>query len=101
MAIAHPATHLLDVSYSVTPGPRVQIGPISFTGLKRMDADFLRRHIALAPGQPYSDTAIQAARDSLLGLGVFASVTPLPPAQPAPMAKRRSPSTCWSKSATP
>ena len=82
VAIANPATHLLDVSYSVTPGPRVRIGPISFTGLKRMDADFLRRHIALAPGQPYSDTAIQAARDSLLGLGVFASVTPLPPAQP-------------------
>ena len=82
VAIADPATHRLNVRYSVTPGPRVNIGPVSFTGLKRMDADFLRHHIALTPGQPYSDTAIQAARNSLLELGVFASVTPLPPAQP-------------------
>ncbi len=80
VAVADPASHLLDVTYSITPGPRVDIGPISFTGLKRMDAAFLRRHIALAPGQPYSDTAIQTARDSLLGLGVFSSVTPEPPA---------------------
>jgi translocation and assembly module TamA len=79
VAVADPATHLLDVTYSINPGPRVDIGPITFTGLKRMDADFLRRHIALVPGQLYSDTAIQAARDSLIGLGVFSSVTPEPP----------------------
>ncbi|MCB5945250.1 autotransporter assembly complex family protein [Acidocella sp. KAb 2-4] len=79
LAIAHPPTHKLDVTYSATPGPRVAIGPIGFTGLKRTKPAFLRRHIALAPGQPYSDTALQQARDSLLGLGVFSSVSPLPP----------------------
>ncbi len=78
LAVAEPATHLLDVTYTVTPGPRVDIGPISFAGLTRTNADFLRQHIALKPGQRYSDTALAQARDSLLGLGVFASVTPVP-----------------------
>ncbi len=77
-AVANQATHTLDVSYTVTPGPHVDIGPVSFTGLTRTDPDFLRRHIELLPGQPYSDTALQNARDSLLGLGVFSSVTPVP-----------------------
>lgn len=78
LAVALPQTHTLDVTYSVTPGPRVKIGPIEFSGLKRTDADFLRRHIALRPGQEYSSTALAQARDSLLGLGVFASVNAAP-----------------------
>lgn len=81
-ASANMTTHKLDVTYNVTAGPHVDIGPISFSGLKRTDPDFLRRHIELAPGQPYSDTALQDARDSLLGLGVFSSVTPDPATQP-------------------
>jgi translocation and assembly module TamA len=78
LAVANPATQTLDVSYQVVPGPRVDIGAITFAGLTRTDPDFLRRHIALRPGQLYSDTALSKARDSLLGLGVFAAVTPEP-----------------------
>jgi translocation and assembly module TamA len=84
LAVAEPATHVLDVTYTTTSGPRVDIGAISFAGLKRTDPVFLRRHIALRPGQRYSDTTLQAARDSLLGLGVFASVTPVPQDHPGP-----------------
>jgi translocation and assembly module TamA len=78
LAIAVPAAHLLNVSYKVTLGPRVKIGPIRFSGLTRTDQAFLRRHVELRQGQLYSTTAITAARDSLLNLGVFSSVTPLP-----------------------
>lgn len=81
LALAVPATHKLDLTYTVTSGPRVDIGAISFSGLERLNADFLRRHIALKPGQRYSDTAIASARDSLLGLGVFTSVQPEPQEQ--------------------
>ncbi|HQT45845.1 MAG: outer membrane protein assembly factor [Acidocella sp. 20-63-7] len=80
-AVAVPATARLNVTYTVVPGPRVTIGPIGFTGLARTNADFLRRHIALRPGQSFSDIALAKARDSLLALGVFASVTPLPAKQ--------------------
>ena len=78
LAVAEPQTHTLDVTYSVTPGPRVEIGRIEFSGLKRTDTAFLRRHFALRPGQQYSATALAQARDSLLGLGVFSSVTAIP-----------------------
>jgi translocation and assembly module TamA len=84
IAVAVPAAHLLDVSYKITAGPRVKIGPIRFSGLTRTNEAFLRRHIALQEGQLYSDTAITAARDSLLNLGVFSSVTPLPQDQLTP-----------------
>ena len=77
-AAANIASHQLDVTYTVTPGARVDIGPISFAGLTRTNPDFLRRHIGLRPGQRYSDTSLHDARDSLLGLGVFSSVTPVP-----------------------
>ncbi len=77
-AVADDATHSLNVTYTVNPGPHVDIGAISFNGLTRTDPDFLRRHIALRPGQAYSDTGLASARDSLLGLGVFSSVSPIP-----------------------
>ncbi len=77
-AIADSRTDTLDVTYAVTPGPRVDIGAISFAGLTRTDPAFLRRHMALRPGQRFSDTRLADARDSLLGLGVFTSVTPVP-----------------------
>ena len=76
LALAHLGTARLDVSYPITPGPRVRIGRIRFSGLKYARADFLRRHIALRPGQKFSDDALTRARDSLIGLGVFSSVTP-------------------------
>lgn len=77
-ALADDRNHSLSVRYTVDPGPHVAIGPISFSGLTRTHEKFLRRHLSLHPGQPYSDTALSDARDSLLGLGVFSSVTPVP-----------------------
>jgi translocation and assembly module TamA len=78
LAVADGRTDTLDVTYTVVAGPRVDIGAISFAGLTRTDPDFLRHHIALAPGQKFSDTSLSTARDSLLGLGVFSAVTPVP-----------------------
>jgi translocation and assembly module TamA len=83
-ALADDHTHTLSVSYTVTSGPHVDIGPISFSGLSRTREQFLRRHISLRQGQPYSDTALSSTRDSLLGLGVFSSVTPVPAKTEAP-----------------
>jgi translocation and assembly module TamA len=77
-AVADDATRSLNVTYTVVLGPHVDIGPISFDGLTRTDPDFLRRHISLRPGQAFSDRGLASARDSLLGLGVFSSVTPVP-----------------------
>lgn len=80
-ALANQTTYRLNVSYNVTSGPHVNIGAISFSGLKRTDPDFLRRNIGLHPGQAYSSTALQNARTAMLGLGVFSSVTVTPARQ--------------------
>jgi len=81
LAVANLTTHTLNVTYTVVPGARVDIGEIAFAGLQRTDAAWLRRHIKLRPGQLFSDTGIFAARDSLLSTGVFSSVTPVPEQQ--------------------
>lgn len=80
-ALANQTTHRLNVSFNVTSGPHVDIGPITFSGLKRTDPTFLRRNIDLRPGQPYSSTALSDARNTLLGLGIFSSVMPVPAQQ--------------------
>ncbi|MGC9269056.1 autotransporter assembly complex protein TamA [Acidiphilium sp.] len=87
IAIADTRRHTLAIKYPVTMGERVVIGRITFTGMRHMNGAFMSRHVKLRPGQPYSETVLNQARDSLLGLGVFSSVTshiaaaPNPPGQ--------------------
>jgi len=84
VAVADTAHDALNISYTVNAGPRVNIGPVNFAGLQRADPDFLRRHLNIPKDQRYSDTAIEAARHSLLGLGVFSAVTALSQPSPGP-----------------
>ncbi|MDD2877870.1 MAG: BamA/TamA family outer membrane protein [Acidiphilium sp.] len=87
IAIADTQRHTLAIKYPVTMGERVAIGGITYTGMQHMNSKFMARHVKLRPGQPYSETVLNDARDSLLGLGVFSSVSahtataPNPPGQ--------------------
>jgi len=75
VATLHPATDTLDVRFKVVTGPRVDIGPISFTGLRRMHEAFLRRRLLLVhQGELYQPSRIEAARQALASVGVFSSV---------------------------
>lgn len=76
-ALANTTTHKLHVSFAVNSGPHVDIGSITFSGLKRTDASFLQRNIGLYPGQPYAARNLQTARNTLLDLGIFSSVMPV------------------------
>jgi translocation and assembly module TamA len=69
-----PDQHALDVTMQVTTGPRVDLGPITFTGLRRMHERFLRRRLLLHQGEPFQPTKIEAAREDLASLGVFSGV---------------------------
>jgi translocation and assembly module TamA len=80
-ATLHRDQNELDVSFQVTIGPRANLGEIQFTGLKDMKADFVRRRLLLKPGQPFSPTKIEAARQDLLSVGVFSSVRIVPAEQ--------------------
>jgi translocation and assembly module TamA len=70
-----PDKHVLNLSFHVVSGPRVQIGEIRFEGLKRTHERLVRRRLLLHAGQPYSAIAVEEARKDLLTLGVFAGVS--------------------------
>jgi translocation and assembly module TamA len=80
-AILHRDQRTVDVSFVVQTGPRAELGAIRFTGLRDMSEAFMRRRLLLAPGQPFSPAKIEAAREDLLSLGVFASVRIVPAEQ--------------------
>jgi translocation and assembly module TamA len=73
-AIDVPADHALDITYHVTAGPRVDIGPITIAGLRRVNDSFVRRRLLLKTGQLYRPSTIDAARADLLAVGVFSGV---------------------------
>jgi translocation and assembly module TamA len=68
---------LLDVTFHVVAGPRVNVGEIHFTGLKRVHESLLRRRLLLHTGELFRASAVEHARADLLSpsLGVFAAVS--------------------------
>ncbi|MCB8873688.1 autotransporter assembly complex protein TamA [Acidisoma silvae] len=77
-AFENPGDHTIDVTYTVTTGPRVDIGPINLAGLKNVHPGFVRRELTIKDGQRYNAGAIETARQNLAGLGVFSSVQAVP-----------------------
>jgi translocation and assembly module TamA len=65
---------MLDVSFHVTTGERVNIGEIKIQGLGRVHEKFVRRRLIIHTGQPYKLSAIEAARRDLLSLGPFGTI---------------------------
>ena len=74
LAVEVAGEHAIDVTYHVTAGPRVDLGPITITGLRRMNESFVRRRLLLRQGQLYQPSKIEAARQDLAGIGVFSGV---------------------------
>ncbi|MCG6863539.1 MAG: BamA/TamA family outer membrane protein, partial [Chromatiaceae bacterium] len=74
VAILDSSADVLDVSFTVDTGPLVEIGQISFEGLKRTNESFLRERLLIHPGERYDPAAIEKARQNLASLGVFSSV---------------------------
>ena len=68
---------VLDVTFHVDPGPRVNIGEIHIEGLKRVHESVARRRLLLHTGELFRASAVERARTDLLSpaLGVFAAVT--------------------------
>ncbi len=75
--IAHedPDNHVLDLSFHVVTGPSVQIGAIRIEGLARVRESLVRERLLVHTGEPYRASTLERARQDLLALGVFASVS--------------------------
>ena len=63
-----------DAEYRATPGSPCSIGHVSVEGLGKLPEAPVRRALALHEGSPYSESALEAAQQSVLNLGVFSSV---------------------------
>lgn len=74
VAYLRPATQTLDLTFHVGMGPVVDIGPIHFSGLSHVRERYLRRRLTIHEGQLYQPSTIEAARQDLAAVGVFASV---------------------------
>ncbi len=65
----------LDLTFAVTVGPRVRIGQIRIEGLKNVHESFVTRGLLVHTGEPYDAATIEQAREGMLGLGVFSTVS--------------------------
>jgi translocation and assembly module TamA len=76
-----PSENAVDVVFDAATGPRADIGPIQINGLEAMHEDFVRRRLLLHQGEQFSPSAIDAARQDLMSLGVFSQVRMEPAGQ--------------------
>lgn len=65
---------VLDVSFHVETGQKVNVGEIHFEGLKRVHEKILRRRLLLHTGELFKASAVERARTDLLNLSVFSSI---------------------------
>jgi translocation and assembly module TamA len=80
-AVLHRDRNELDVSFQVESGPRADLGQIEISGLRDMSEAFMRERLLLHPGQPFSPSKIETAREDLVSVGVFSSVRIVPAGQ--------------------
>jgi translocation and assembly module TamA len=73
--VADHDTATLDVTLDVAAGPVAGYGPTTVTGTETMNPGFTAYVTDLKQGDTYSPEEIEEARDRLLALGVFSSVT--------------------------
>jgi outer membrane protein assembly factor BamA len=67
--------NVASVGYWATPGKPARLGRVRVAGLGKIPPAPVLRALDLAPGQPYSLSRLEAARQAVLDLGVFAAVT--------------------------
>lgn len=63
-----------EVYLRVVPGPPCTFGTVTLDGFGDLPAAQIRRIIEVAPGQRYSQAALESARTALLELGLFSTV---------------------------
>ena len=73
--IADAANDRLDYQASLDPGPRVPFGEVWVDGAKDVDPGFIAYMTGIEAGKVFSPQELADARDRLLKLGVFSSVT--------------------------
>ncbi len=72
--VKHEAERKLDVTFDVTPGPRVYVNRINVEGNSRTRDNVIRREMRLAEGDAFSSDKLKRSKDRLTYLGYFQNV---------------------------
>jgi len=75
VAYEDPGAQVLDITYKVNAGPRVDIGEIKLTGLETVNESLVRNRLLVHTGERYAPSKIEKARQDLLSLGVFSGIS--------------------------
>jgi outer membrane protein assembly factor BamA len=62
---------VVDLTISITPGPRQSVGEVAVTGNRAIDADVISRAFRLAPGDPLRADDLLRARTRVFDTGLF------------------------------
>ncbi|MCW4115315.1 autotransporter assembly complex protein TamA [Aurantimonas sp. MSK8Z-1] len=73
--VADSATGRLDYDIDISPGEPVPFGETSVSGAKDVDPGFIAYMAGIEPGTIFAPKDLEKARDRLVKLGVFSSVT--------------------------
>ena len=73
-AVVDVAKHVMDVTYTVDPGPVARFGALKIEGLSRITPDFVERRISWKEGEPYDARAVERTRQDLVKSGLFSAV---------------------------
>ncbi|MEI9931021.1 MAG: POTRA domain-containing protein [Rhizomicrobium sp.] len=71
IAFADDAQHLIDLTFKVNAGHQVDLGAITFKGLRDVNESFARRAMRLQSGERFKPSKIEDARKALMDQGVF------------------------------
>jgi translocation and assembly module TamA len=71
--VYHPA-QVMDVTYTIDPGPIAPFGDIAVSGTENVDPAVVRSFIYLEPGDPYSPEALARTRKSVSTIQALGSV---------------------------
>jgi outer membrane translocation and assembly module TamA len=64
----------VSLAFRVTPGNKARFGEVTIHGLDGIPEGPVRRALAITPGDPFSRTELDDARQAVLELGVFSNV---------------------------
>jgi outer membrane protein insertion porin family/translocation and assembly module TamA len=70
--------HLAHVTFTVNAGQQARFGTVVFSGLGDIPEGPVRRAVDLEPGEVYSASKLESARQAVLALGVFADADVAP-----------------------
>jgi translocation and assembly module TamA len=82
VVIDHRA-HTMSVSYRLDPGPLRRFGPSTVKDLEWLDPGYVERHLRWRHGETYDAAKVEATRQTLIGSGLFSTVTITPMPNPA------------------